>query len=225
MSAWFCFLWWILFGALLGWLACWLLGRSPRREVEIVEKTVEKMVDNPQHLSRIRELEAEVAAIPGMRSQIQQFQSAPPAAPRTVEKVVEKVVIDTKGIEERDRKLQDLQRRHDDLNAEVLRFRRGPDIDLLAARSAGFTIKSVDELEIIEGIGPKIAELLRASGVTTFMALANMLPAQIQDILDKGGGNFKLARPDTWPEQADLAAHNRWQALKALQQVLVAGNR
>ena len=52
-----------------------------------------------------------------------------------------------------------------------------------------------------------------------------MTPAQIQPILDKGGPNFKLAVPDTWPEQAMLAAHNHWQSLKSLQDALNAGQR
>ena len=44
-------------------------------------------------------------------------------------------------------------------------------------------------------------------------------------MLNAAGPAFKLAKPDTWPEQADLAARNRWQSLKALQDVLNAGNR
>ena len=42
---------------------------------------------------------------------------------------------------------------------------------------------------------------------------------------NQGGPNFRLADPGTWPEQADLAATNRWRALAGLQQVLNAGKR
>ena len=54
---------------------------------------------------------------------------------------------------------------------------------------------------------------------------AQMTPEQIQPTLDKGGANFKLASPDTWPEQALLAANNRWASLKTLQDSLQAGVR
>ena len=90
---------------------------------------------------------------------------------------------------------------------------------------AGFNLKSADDLEIIEGIGPKIAMLLHEAGVKSYKQLSAMSPAQLQPILDRAGANFQMANPATWPEQADLAARNRWLALKALQQALDAGNR
>jgi len=37
-------------------------------------------------------------------------------------------------------------------------------IDVGAARAAGFNLKHADDLSILEGIGPKIEELLRANG-------------------------------------------------------------
>ena len=110
-------------------------------------------------------------------------------------------------------------------DAELVRLRQGPTLDKAAALAAGFSVRGEDDLEIIEGIGPKIASLLRDAGVKRFAELAAMTPEQIQPILDQAGPAFNLARPSTWPEQADLAARNRWQALKALQDVLNAGNR
>ena len=137
---------------------------------------------------------------------------------RVVEKVVEKVVQDTRGIEERDRTIAAR-------DEEIARLRRPPDIDLAAAKAAGLSLKHADDLEIIEGIGPKIAELLRADGITTFLQLSNTSQERIRGILDKAGPNFRIADPGTWPEQADLAARNRWASLKTLQGVLVAGVR
>lgn len=113
-----------------------------------------------------------------------------------------------------------------ELEAELARLRGTPTIDLPAARAAGFsTIKGEDDLEIVEGIGPKIAELFHAQGVKTFAQLAAMTPQQIQPMLDAAGPNFRLANAETWSDQADLAARNRWASLKAMQDGLVAGNR
>jgi predicted flap endonuclease-1-like 5' DNA nuclease len=80
-----------------------------------------------------------------------------------------------------------------------------------------------DNLELIEGIGPKIAELLKQAGHGTFAAIAAMSPAAIKEILAAGGSSFNRANPESWPEQAALAAANRWAELKALQDRLNAG--
>lgn len=101
----------------------------------------------------------------------------------------------------------------------------GPDIDTLAARAAGFAVRGADDLEIVEGIGPKIAELLRASGVTTFAELARTPRDRLRQILDGAGPHYRIADPSTWSEQAALASMNHWAELKALQDVLTAGKR
>ncbi len=124
-----------------------------------------------------------------------------------------------------EKQVADLQKLVADRETEIAQLKRGPAIDMSAAKAAGFNLKGPDDLEIIEGIGPKIAELFIQSGVTTFQQLADMSPAQIQPILGKAGPNFRMANPETWPEQADLAARNRWATLKSLQQALNAGNR
>jgi predicted flap endonuclease-1-like 5' DNA nuclease len=96
-------------------------------------------------------------------------------------------------------------------------------IDVAAARTAGFAIEGPDDLTVVEGIGPKIAELLLERGITTFAQLAAMTPEAIKAILEAAGPKFKLATPQTWPEQAAMAAQNRWADLKAYQDQLVVG--
>lgn len=82
-----------------------------------------------------------------------------------------------------------------------------------------------DDLMKIEGIGPKIAELLRAAGITTFAALAKTEISVIQKILAEAGPRYQLADPATWPEQAQLAADGKWPELQALQDKLDGGRR
>lgn len=79
----------------------------------------------------------------------------------------------------------------------------------------------VDDLEIIEGIGPKIAAVLKAAGVTSFAQLAGMAPEAIGEMLKAGG--IRLADPGSWPEQARLAAAGDQQGLEELQKRLTAG--
>lgn len=80
-----------------------------------------------------------------------------------------------------------------------------------------------DDLQHIEGIGPKIAELLQQGGITTFAQLAAAEEAQVQQLLDNAGENFRLASPASWAQQARLAADGRWDELKTLQGQLRGG--
>lgn len=81
-----------------------------------------------------------------------------------------------------------------------------------------------DDLEVIEGIGPKIAGVLREGGITTFVQLAAMTPEAI-DALLKQNGTIRIAHPETWPEQAALAAAGNWDAFKSLTEQLKGGRR
>ncbi len=180
---------------------------------EIIEKEVEKIVevDNPEHLKRITGLEQEIAQVAGLRSRITELENR---KPETVEKIVEKnIEIDNP------QHLLTIK----ELKGEIESWKRGPVINLLAAKSAGIQIQQEDDFTAIEGIGPKIGELIHAAGIHTFRELSETDPSAIQKILDNAGSSFKIANPGTWPDQANLAASNRWPALKALQDILIGG--
>ncbi|CAH0994898.1 hypothetical protein EMA8858_01011 [Emticicia aquatica] len=80
-----------------------------------------------------------------------------------------------------------------------------------------------DELEVIEGIGPKIAMVLYDAGIFTFRDLAITPVYKIQEILDAAGPQFASHDPSTWTQQAKLAAEGRWADLEALKFYLVGG--
>jgi len=77
-----------------------------------------------------------------------------------------------------------------------------------------------DDLKKIEGIGPKIAETLTAAGIATYADLAKAKPAKIAEIIADVRGSHV---PDTWPQQAQLAADGKWDELKELQDKLDGG--
>jgi len=81
-----------------------------------------------------------------------------------------------------------------------------------------------DDLELIEGIGPKIAAVLEAAGIVTFADLAAADTSQLIEILQQEP-NLRSADPGTWPEQAALAATGKWDELKALTEQLKGGRR
>jgi predicted flap endonuclease-1-like 5' DNA nuclease len=80
-----------------------------------------------------------------------------------------------------------------------------------------------DDLTEIEGIGPKISKVLSDGGVTTFAQLAASEVSELERILREAG--IRLAYPETWPEQAELAARGEWDLLAALQEQLHRGRR
>lgn len=80
-----------------------------------------------------------------------------------------------------------------------------------------------DDLEIIEGIGPKIAGMLKNRGIITFAQVAATSVPDLQRIMLEE--NLRIADPTTWPEQSRLAAEGRWDELKTLQEGLKGGKR
>ncbi len=173
LSAFFsCYLWWLLAGALLGWLAHWWLCKC----------TVRDQASSSQSATNSA---ASSVASAGNKAA---FAAAPVAAAAATVKVA-----------------------------------ADPVIDVAAAKLAGISVKGADDLEVIEGIGPKICALFHAAGHKTFMQVSGMSIQQMAKILDDAGPRFKLANPETWAQQAKLAAHNQWAELKTLQDNLTAG--
>ncbi len=83
--------------------------------------------------------------------------------------------------------------------------------------------KKADDLKKIEGIGPKIAGLLTESGISTFKALSKADPEKIREILLEAGSRYKMHDPTSWPQQAELAAVEKWDELSTLQNELKGG--
>ena len=92
-----------------------------------------------------------------------------------------------------------------------------------APKKAAAKKASADDLKKVEGIGPKIAEILNEGGINTFAELAAAKPAAIKEMLDKAGSQFSMHDPGTWPKQAKLAAADKWDELKKLQDELNGG--
>lgn len=81
-----------------------------------------------------------------------------------------------------------------------------------------------DDLKKVEGIGPKIEGILHAAGITTFSKLAGTSVAALEKIVREDGG-IRVAYPDTWPQQAGLAAADKWDELTRFQDTLKGGRR
>lgn len=89
-------------------------------------------------------------------------------------------------------------------------------VQIVAPRPAGaFDVKSgSDNLKFIEGIGPRIAQVLASAGITSFEQLAQQPVEKLKPILAAARISLKLHSPDTWPVQARLAASGQWDELR-----------
>ena len=237
-------LWPYLTGGLICWLlAGWFARKLKHSEPPIkVEKIVEKKVDNPQHIALIRKLEKEKAIeISGLRTRLSGLESASTPVktvdnPEHLKKISH---LEAKLVSLKNSKNNAPQaalsgatktvdnpahiKRISELEAQVSTLQKTLVVDLAAAKAAGINLKSDNDFTAIEGIGPSISDLIQADGIKSFSQLAGTPVTSIQSVLDKAGPSYKTKNPGTWPDQANLAANNRWTALKALQVVLIGG--
>jgi predicted flap endonuclease-1-like 5' DNA nuclease len=94
--------------------------------------------------------------------------------------------------------------------------------DKLASAEAAIPPEPQD-LTRIEGIGPAIANVLGEAGIVNYAQLADVTADRLREILQAAGPRFRVANPSSWPQQAKLAAEERWDDLEALQDSLTAG--
>ena len=81
--------------------------------------------------------------------------------------------------------------------------------------------KSVDDLTMLEGIGPKVARVLNGIGIMSFADLASAEAARVQETLNSA--KLQYMSPEGWIEQAKLAAAGDMEGLKKLQDELKGG--
>ncbi len=81
----------------------------------------------------------------------------------------------------------------------------------------------LENLKLVEGIGPKIEKLLKGGGIPNLLALAESEADHLRAILDSEGDRFRVHDPTTWPAQARLAVNGNWELLKEYQEQLKGG--
>ena len=80
-----------------------------------------------------------------------------------------------------------------------------------------------DNLQIIEGIGPKMESVLKENGIDNHATLGGKSLDEIQAILNKYGDKYKIIDPKTWASQAKLAGNGDFDELISYQKKLDAG--
>lgn len=84
---------------------------------------------------------------------------------------------------------------------------------------------NAEDLKVIEGIGPKIEQLLKDAGINTWHDLAATELERLQAILATAGEHYRIHDPGTWSQQALLAANEKWEDLEKWQDELKGGRK
>ena len=82
---------------------------------------------------------------------------------------------------------------------------------------------ALDDLKVVDGIGPKIESLCHGIGIVTWFDLSTTEVSLLRTMLADAGSRFRVHDPSTWPEQAALLAAGRWADFKALTDGLRGG--
>ncbi len=273
MAMFLCKLWPFLFGGLIGWFSCGIFARKlkyAQRPIQQIvdsshaatkatrtEKRVEviKEIDNPAHLKRIAELEAQLASAKESKPNAigaSTFQDQSPSESASKINKANTQSIAASFLADDDMSIDNLGKNDSSSNTEALGLVSSTEetsqpsdnsetrsegstlkastvgnasagIDKSAAKAAGFKVKGDNDFTVVEGIGPKINQLLHDAGVETYQQLSEMNADAIQKILNEAGSRFSLAKPGSWPKQASYAARNNWNGLKELQDQLDGG--
>jgi predicted flap endonuclease-1-like 5' DNA nuclease/FtsZ-binding cell division protein ZapB len=144
-------------------------------------------------------------------------------APLPSEEMPEVVVVETQQIEITIEPAPPLEEKPQDAVAT-------PAVEVIAPQSEKPSVvvavgDEKDDLTVIEGIGPKIQELLYQYGVRTYHQLADTDVVRLKEILSEAGPQLAMHDPGTWPSQANLAANDQWEALKSIQGFLKGGKK
>ncbi len=81
-----------------------------------------------------------------------------------------------------------------------------------------------NDFTMVEGIGPRIAQLLHERGLTTWWALANSDVELLRSVLVEAGPKFQIHDPRAWPQQARLLASGQWDKFATLAAALRHGH-
>jgi len=94
-----------------------------------------------------------------------------------------------------------------------------------ATRKPTITKVQMENLKIVEGIGPAIEKILKSKGIITVADLSKTRVGVLRNILEEAGNRFRIHKPDTWARQAKFAAAGKFAELKEWQKELNGGKK
>ena len=192
---------WVSLAVLLGIVVGWLMRSVvAKRQIERARSNHLDNVELERLRSRVAELEPVVADRDRLRDELDTCREAVVSAPTTVASPASPA---------------------DETGEPV----GGEEADALAIAAAvlGTPVRQ-DDLTLIVGIGPTIADLCTGIGIQTWRDLAQTEVSLLRTMLHDAGARFKSHDPSTWPEQAALLADGHWEEFRAFAERSGAGD-
>jgi predicted flap endonuclease-1-like 5' DNA nuclease len=190
-----------ILGVLSGWLLEWIFVRlfvpNPNRKLETALQASRKEASALQQQNR--ELQAALTAAKAAPSAPPSVEVVAPAAPEVLETPA---VVET-------------------VDAPMPVAETVVEVST-AAEPALTAEQSDDDLTRLTGIGPKLAEAMKAAGICTYAQLTTMSVEDVSQALASSNIRYNKASAESWAEQATLAAAGDWKGLKAHQAALKA---
>jgi predicted flap endonuclease-1-like 5' DNA nuclease len=93
---------------------------------------------------------------------------------------------------------------------------KADELDMSAAKEVLGAKVTLDDLTLVDGVGPKIAGLLSDAGIDTWLALGDADVERLRDVLAEAGPRYRMHDPQSWPAQGQLLAEGRWREFKDL---------
>ncbi|MBU0656822.1 MAG: hypothetical protein KJ914_17005 [Gammaproteobacteria bacterium] len=200
-----------ILGVLAGWLIEWIFVRlfvpNPKKKVEAALQTARK--ENEVLQKQVRELQASTAAP-------QVAVAAKPVKPEVVAETapvepVPAVVATVAEVAE----VAESAPAEPEIQAE-------PTVESVEPTPSAAVENGADDLTKLSGIGPKLAEAMKAAGINRFGQVASMGADEVGERLATSGIRYSKTVAESWAAQAKLAETGDWGGLKRLQASLKA---
>lgn len=240
---------WLISAAVAGFIVGWML-RGLRRSSTIDPVADASATVEPAEVERLRArvdyLEPVAADTDRLRRQVDEYRAlAASAQAAAAAPAVEFAPIDSTLSAERDRlaarvadhevTIGDLRARLWNQDARIGELRAllatqhassaPPDPDLEAGAEVLSEKVRLNDLTVVEGIGPKIADLLQTNGIKTWWQLSFADLSALRVMLEAAGPRFQVHDPSSWPQQAGQLARGEWEEFKAFTDALRGGRR
>ena len=210
---------WLLGAFILGYILRYIIGAKWRTRVGVLEKDLSAMT------AKANSLEADLSTAKYEKEKIAEELSKEKSKNADLYfklKACEESLAEHEGGENDNSESSDDRPEEPDSSVgDVENVKSGP---------LGFVAPNIEvddpklnDLKIVEGIGPKLEELLKSAGIANLAVLAQTKAEDIKTIIEKEGGRFQLADPTTWPKQAQMAVDGNWDRLKEYQDFLDGG--
>lgn len=201
------------------WWWRWWFGGDPNRDRRMAEAFAPSDEQRQQIADLTEQLHARDAELEGVRVALDQARTAVDEVRTMLTAELDQARAETAGLR---RCADELARANADvaqLRARVAELEERSDTpapDMSEAADVLGAKVTVDDLTLVDGVGPKIAGILADAGIATWRALGDADVGRLRGVLEDAGSRYRMHDPSGWPTQARLLAEGRWQEFKAL---------